>query len=232
VRDEAEQLGYSVLEPVGVLAAHLTEVVRTHADEILGRDATRHLIDELKKTSPAVVEDLIPGQMKLAEVQRILQLLLREQISIRQLEPILETLGQYASSIQDPVMLAEYARHRLARTISSRYRDKENRLLVVTLDSEFEDLIRAAIETTDRGLAVSMAPSSVEAICRLIGDELEKLTEAGRPPIVLASPHIRVALKQLTSARLPRLIVLSYNEITRDTHVESVAAVGVAQAIG
>ena len=100
-----------------VLATHLTEIVRRHADEILTRDATKHLIDELKKTSPAVVDELIPGQMKLAEVQQVLQMLLREQVPIRQLGPILETLGDYAARTKDPVLLAEYVRHRLARAI-------------------------------------------------------------------------------------------------------------------
>ena len=120
-------LGYTVVEPVSVLATHLTEIVRKHADEILTRDATKHLIDELKKTSPAVVDELIPGQMKLAEVQQILQLLLREQVPIRNLGPILETLGEYAPRTKDPMLLTEYVRHRLARTISNRYRDRQGR---------------------------------------------------------------------------------------------------------
>ena len=124
-RDQAEMLGYTVVEPVSVLATHLTEIVRKHADEILTRDATKHLIDELKKTSPAVVDELIPGQMKLAEVQQILQLLLREQVPIRNLGPILETLGDYAARTKDPMLLTEYVRHRLARTICTRYRDTD-----------------------------------------------------------------------------------------------------------
>jgi len=127
-RDQAEMVGYTVVEPVSVLATHLTEVVRKHADEILSRDAAKHLIDELKKTAPAAVEELIPGQMKLVEVQQILHRLLREQVPIRQLGPILETLGEYASRTKDPVLLAEYVRHRLARAISNRYRDKNGRL--------------------------------------------------------------------------------------------------------
>ena len=117
--------GYTVVEPVSVMATHLTEVVRKHADEILNRDATKHLIDEFKKTSPAVVEELIPSQMKLAEVQQVLQMLLREQVPIRQLAPILETLGEYAARTKDPVLLTEYVRHRLARAICTRYRDRE-----------------------------------------------------------------------------------------------------------
>src|SRR5207253_8147618 len=135
---------------------------RKHADELLTRDATKHLVDQLKQTQPAAVDELIPGQMKLAEVQRVLQILLREQVPIRQLGPILETLGDYASRTKDPILLTEYVRHRLARTICTRYRDKENRLHVVTLDPALEDRIRAGIEHSERGLFIRMSPQAVE----------------------------------------------------------------------
>jgi len=224
-RDQAEMLGYTVVEPVSVLATHLTEVVRKHADEILNRDSTKHLIEELKKTSPAVVEELIPSQMKLAEVQQVLQLLLREQVSIRQLGPILETLGEYAPRTKDAVLLTEYVRHRLARVICTRYRDKDNRLFVVTLDPALEDRIRAGIEHSDRGMFIRMSPQAVDATCRLIGNEIEKLTMASHAPLILVSPQIRAGLKQMTASHLPRLVVLSYNEITRDTRIESLGLV-------
>ncbi len=224
-RDQAELFGYTVIEPGSVLATHLTEIVRKHADEILTRDASKHLIDELKKTQPAVVEELIPGQMKLPEVQRVLQLLLREQIPIRQLGPILETLGDYAPRTKDPILLAEYVRHRLARTICSRYRDRQNRLHVVTLDPAMEDRIRAGIEHSERGLFIRMSPQAVEATCRSISAGIEKLALQNHSPVVLVSPQIRAGLKQLTSTNLPRLVVLSYNEITRDTQIESLAMI-------
>ena len=224
-RDQADLHGYTVVEPVSVLATHLTEVVRKHADEILSRDATKHLIDELKKTSPAVVEELIPSQMKLSDVQQILQMLLREQVPIRQLSAILETLGEYAGRTKDSVLLTEYVRHRLARSICSRYRDAERRLFVVTLDPALEDRIRAGIEHSDRGLFVRMSPQAIEVTCRLIAAEVEKLTLSSHPPVLLVSPQIRAGLKQMTAASLPRLVVLSYNEITRDTKIESLALV-------
>ncbi|MCL6503726.1 MAG: flagellar biosynthesis protein FlhA [Pirellulales bacterium] len=220
-RDRAEMLGYTVVEPVSVLATHLTEVVRRHADELLTRDATKHLIDQLKAVSPAVVDELIPNQMKLAEVQQILQMLLREGVPIRQLGPILETLGDYAPRTKDPVLLTEYVRHRLARTLCARYRDAQNTLHVVTLDPALEDRIRAGIEHTERGLFIRLSPQAAESICAAIAAEVEKLTRAQHPPVVLVSPQIRPALKQLTAARLSQLVVLSYNEITRDTRIES-----------
>jgi flagellar biosynthesis protein FlhA len=224
-RAQAEMYGYTVIEPASVLATHLTETVRKHADEILTRDATKHLVDELKQTQPATVDELIPSQMKLAEVQRVLQMLLREHVSIRQLGPILETLGDYAPRTKDPILLTEYVRHRLARSICTRYRDRENRLHVVTLDPAIEDRIRAGIEHSERGLFVRMAPPAVDATCRQIAAEIDKLARKNQPPVVLVSPQIRAGLKQLTAAHLPRLVVLSYNEITRDTQIESVGMV-------
>jgi flagellar biosynthesis protein FlhA len=224
-RDRAEMLGYTVVEPVSVLATHLIETVRKHADEILTRDATKHLIEELKKVTPAVVEELIPGQLKLAEVQQILQMLLRENVPIRQLAPILETLGDYANRTKDPVLLTEYVRNRLARTICQRYRDANGKVFVVTLDPNLEDRIRAGFEHNERGLFIRMSPQAIEQTCKLITAELQKLRRDKRSLVVLVSPQIRAALKMMTSAHLPQLVVLSFNEITRDTQVEAVGMV-------
>jgi flagellar biosynthesis protein FlhA len=224
-RSQAELYSYTVVEPAAVLATHLTETVRKHADEILTRDSTKHLVDELKKTQPATVDELIPAQMKLADVQRILHTLLREQVSIKLLSPILETLGDYAARTKDPILLTEYVRHRLARSICSRYRDKENKLHVITLDPAVEDRVRAGIEHNERGLFIRMSPQVVDLTCRAIAKEIEKLTRKNRPPVLLVSPQIRAGLKQLTSSQLPRLVVLSFNEVTRDTVIESIGMV-------
>jgi flagellar biosynthesis protein FlhA len=225
VRDQAEMFGYTVVEPGSVVATHLTETIRRHADEILTRDAMKHLVDELKRTSPVVVDELIPAVMKLAEVQQILQMLLREGVPIRQLGAILETLGDYAPRAKEPVLLAEYVRHRLARSISTRYRNADNRLFVVTLDPALEDRIRAGFDHNEHGLFIRMSPQAVEATCRLVAAGVEKLTLANRPPVVLVSPQVRAALKQMTAPHLPQLVVLSYNEITRDTKIESMAMI-------
>jgi flagellar biosynthesis protein FlhA len=223
---QAETLGYTVVEPVSVLATHLQEVVRNHADEILTRDATKHLIDELKKTSPAVVDELIPKQMSLAEVQVILQNLLREQVPIRQLGAILETLGDSAARLaKDPILLTEQVRHRLSRTICDRYRDTNKRLHVVTIDPAMEDRIRAGVESGPAGVRIRMSPQAIRATCDVIAKEVEKLSRSGHPSVVLVNPQIRPAIKQLTAPHLPKLVVLSYNEIPRDTIVESVGMV-------
>ena len=225
LQERAQMLGYTPVEPTAVLATHLQEVVRRHADELLSRDAAKHLIDELKKLSPAVVDELIPNPLKVADVQQVLQMLLREEVPIRQLALILETLGDMAGKTKDPVFLTEYVRHRLARTICSRYRDAEGRLHVLTLDPALEDKITAGIEHTERGLFIRTPPQTIEKLCDQISRDLPKLTRGGRKAILLVSPQIRAGLRQMTAANLPRLVVLSFNEITRDTKVEIVGIV-------
>lgn len=224
-RERAELLGYTPVDPAAVLATHLQETVRRHADELLTRDATKHLVDQLKQSTPAVVDELSPGVMKLGEVQQVLQLLLREQVPIRQLGVILETLGDYATRTKDPIWLTEYVRHRLSRTLCTRYRDQDNQLFVVTLDPALEDRIAAGIEHNERGLFIRMSPPAVETTCGLIAAAVRQLVQDHHPPVVLVSPQIRPGLKQLTMANLPHLHVLSYNEMTRDTRIESVALV-------
>jgi flagellar biosynthesis protein FlhA len=223
--DQAELYGYTVVESGAVLATHLTEVCRRHADEILTRDSTKHLVDELKATSPAVVNELIPSVMSLAEVQSILHLLLREQVSIRQLGVILETLGDHAPRSKDPILLTEYVRHRLARQICTRYRNAEGELYVAAFDPALEDKIRAGFEHSERGLFIRLSPQSVESICRAVSGETGKLATRGHSPIVLVSPQIRAAVKRITENHLPQLVVMSFNEVTRDTKIVTLGMV-------
>lgn len=225
VRDRAELAGWTVVEPAAVLTTHLAEVVRRHADEILTRDATKSLIDELKKSSPTVVEELIPGVMKLHEVQQVLQLLLREGTPIRQLGIVLETLGDFAPRTKDPILLTEYVRNRLARTICSRLRDADRKLHVVSLDPALEDRIKAGVEHTERGLFVRLSPQTVEQVARAINTETDRLAALGRPAVVLVNPQIRAGLRQMIANRLPHVSVVSYSEVSRDTQVESHALV-------
>ena len=224
-RERAEAWRYTCVEPTAVLVGHLREVVYRHADELLTRDATKHLIDELRKTSPAVVNELIPDAMKLGEVQTVLRMLLRERVPIRQLGMILETLGDYVSKTTDAIWLAEQVRSRLARTLCTQYRDAEQRLHVVTLDPSLEDRVANGIDHEDRGFAIRIPPQAVNAICHRIAESLEPLKSRGLPEIVLVGPRIRPGLRQLTASALPRLVVLSYNEITQDTKTESVGIV-------
>jgi flagellar biosynthesis protein FlhA len=224
-RQQAEIYGYQVVECGAVLATHVQETARKHADELLTREVAKQLVEQLKKTSATVVDELVPGVMKLAEVQQVLQNLLREDIPIRQLGIIFETLGDFAHRIKDPIWLTEYVRHRLARTISHRYRDPAGVLRVITLDPAMEDRVAAGTEQTDRGIFIRMSPDVIAKTCSKISDHIKKLDAMGKPRCVLVSPKIRVALRQITQESMPDLRILSYNEISRDTSIESVAMV-------
>jgi flagellar biosynthesis protein FlhA len=206
-------------------------VVRGHAADLLTRDLVKHLIDELRKTSPAAVDELIPGVMKLGEVQQVLQRLLREDVPIRPLELILEALGDHAVHSRDSVMLTELVRRRLARTLSSRYRDAQRRLHAVALDPAWEASILAGIQHGEHGLSVRLSALTVRNLCDRIECELEILQHRGHPPVLLVSPEVRAGLRQVTAARLPALAVLSYDEITPDTIIESVRTVRESMAV-
>jgi len=229
-RSQAESLGYSVVEPADVLATHLTEVIRQHADELLTRDATRHLVDQLKKTLPAVVEDVIPGQLKLGEVQQVLKHLLHEGVPIRNLGHILETLGDHAGRTKEPWRLAEQVRQRLARAISHRFRDASGCLRAITLDPMLEDRLLAGLEIHEAGPSLRLSPALRRTVCYRLASESRRLAELGQGAVVLAGPEIRAALRRLIEAELPRLAVLSFDEITRDTRVESVALIAAPEA--
>jgi flagellar biosynthesis protein FlhA len=223
-RERAEMFGYTVVEASHVLTTHLTETIRRHAPELLNRERVSALINALKETSPQVVSEVVPEIMKLGEIQRVLQNLLREGVSIRDLESIVETLGDYAPKTKDPDILTEYVRHRLSRTLCQQYRDANSALKVVTLDPALEDMLAAGIEHVDR-LTIKLSPTVIDGVARAIVDEAKKLINEGRPPVVLVGPAVRAGLKQMMMAALPNLAVLSYNEITRDTRIESVGMV-------
>jgi flagellar biosynthesis protein FlhA len=214
-------------DPAGKLISQLGAVVSRRADELLSRDALKHLIDQLRRTHPAAVDELLPGMMKLGEVQQVLQLLLREGVPIRQLSLILETLADHAPRTRDPFALVEAVRRRLAGAICGPLADARGRLHVVTLSPELEDMIFASAETSDDGTLVRLPPETIGRICRAIAEGVERLVALGRPPVVLTAPRLRPLVKQLTAARLPRLTVLGHGEIARDVRVQSVAVVSI-----
>lgn len=224
----ARAAGYETIEPVSVLLQHMRHVVIQHAPELLTRDATKHLIDETKRVSPAVVEELIPEVMKLADVQRILQRLLAEGVSIRQLSTILETIGDEAGQASSEIELTELVRRRLGRTICGQYRDDRDRLHVVTLDPALEERILSACQIRNREIIVNLLAHDVESICRAVESELVSLRQQERPQIVLVRPEIRPALQRMAMHQLPQLIVLSYAEITAETKVVSLGIVSEA----
>jgi len=226
--DRAESLGFRISNPSTVLSDHLLLVVEHNADEILSRDACQHLIDELRKSSPAAVNELIPDVMRLADVQKILQLLLQEGVPIRQLGLILETIGDAATRTKDPRQVVEHVRRRLARTLCNRYRDQQGTLQAVALDTNVEEQIATVVANGNGSMNTGTWSALVEQLCNRIAVEVKTLGDAGMRPVVIASPETRAAVKKLTASRLPQLVVLSYAEITRDTHVNSHATVSVS----
>jgi flagellar biosynthesis protein FlhA len=224
-KDQAEIYGYYVVEPSAVIVTHLSETVRKYADELLTREATQHLVEQLKEISPTVVNELIPNLMSVSLLQQVLQRLLREQIPIRQLDKILEVLGDNITRTKDPILLVEEVRRKLARTICTKYRDTNNMLHVITLDPALENQIFAGFEYNENGLFSRLSPDARDNICRKLLPELEKLTQLNFTPIVLVDPRIRFFLKQLTIAMIPSLVVICYNELTVDTQVTVVGYV-------
>ena len=220
-REQAAIYGYVLQRPSEVLASQLREISTIHADEILSRDATKHLIDQLRETAPTVVDELIPEVMRISEVQQVLQLLLREAVPIRQLGKILEILGDAASQTRNTQSLCEHVRRGLARTISSRYRDKDSILHVVTLDAMDEDNIAESIAHEDSRLLSGIAPQLAELTCEKIQEAVKSLVASGHPPVLLVNPRIRSELRRITEIAMPWLKVLSFHEITTDTQIES-----------
>jgi len=231
-QDQAGIYGYETLSPGAVIVRHLREITRRHAEELLTRDATKQLIEELRRVSPTVVDELIPEVMKLSEVQQVLQWLLREDVPIRQLGVILETLGDRATKSADPYVLVEAVRQRLARTISGRYRDSKGILHVVTIDPGLEDRLTAGVEPGERGISLRLAPGVREQACEGIEKSVKELIGRGHPPVLLVSPRVRPAVRQLTAPRVPGVVVLSFDEVTADTPIESHAVVNEPHASG
>ncbi len=227
-KELAELRNYSVVEPGPVIVTHLTELVREHADELLSRQQVHELLDHLKESSPKVVEELIPDLLRTSQVHQVLSALLRERVPIRDLETILETLGNYAERTKDIGILTEYVRHSLSRSICQKYRDRNRVLHVVTLDPSVEDVLAAGFSHSEQGLEIKLSPQVAELILRGLASTLETLVGAGHEPVVVCSkPHIRPGLKQITETALPKLAVLSLVEISRDTDVTVHGQVGV-----
>jgi flagellar biosynthesis protein FlhA len=225
-RASAEMLNYTVVEATAVLATHLTEIIKSHAYELLTRQEVKNLLDNLKVRLPAVVEEVVPTQIKPGELQKVLQNLLRERVPIRDLETILETVGDYASRTKDLEILSEYARHALARAICKQYVDDKDRLWCVTLDPNVEDLINGHIERSERGSSNTMPPQTAQQIVKQIAAKTQELTQTGRSAAVLCGPNIRWTLRRMVEATLPHVAVLGYNEIVPEASVEAVGMVG------
>ncbi len=226
-RDDAERKGYTVVDCPTIIATHLTEVIKRHADEILGRQEVKQLIDNIKQEYPMVVEELLTEKkLSLGEIQNVLQNLLRERVSIRNLVTIFETIASYADRTNRNIgLLTEYVRAALSRQICKGYIDKDNSLSIITIDPEIEDLIAGSIhEDPIEGNIVSIDPDSHRQIVESLIDASNKIKEQGHLPIFLVSPRIRSVTFSLIEREIPDSIVLSYNEITPDVKVNVIGS--------
>ncbi len=224
-RGDAERLGCMIFDPVSVVATQLTEVVRTHANELLGRQEVQALVDTVKKTHPAVVKEVIPDALSLGEVQKVLQNLVRERVSIRDLVSILETMADHVHMTKDPEMLTEFCRVSLSRVICKEYSNNEGTINVITLDPQIEHLVQSAIQRTDMGSFLTLDPNVGQEILQAISQQVNSLQERGLQPILLVAPQIRPALRKLTERSFPSLVILSWNEIAPKVNVNSVGMV-------
>jgi len=224
-RERAESLGYTVVDPPSIIATHLTEVIRHHISELLTRQDVQNLINNLKESNPSVVEELVPKLLGLGEVQKVLQNLLREGVSIRDLLTIFETLADYAPTTRDTDILTEYARQSLKRAISSKYFPPNETTSVVTLDPKIEQEIMNSVKQTEQGAYLNLNPERTKAIMDSVGTEVSKLENLGKNPIVITSPIVRIYFKKLTEDYYRDLIVVSYNEVESNVELQSVGMV-------
>src|SRR5919199_1168165 len=221
-RAEAEALGWTVVDPESVVVTHLTETIRAHASELLTRQETRHLLDQLKEVNAAGVDEILADVLSLGEIQRVLQALLRENVSIRDLGSIVEAIGDKARLTRDPAMLAEYARQALGRTIVAPYLDAEGVLRAVALDPALEQEIAEALVQTADGEFLAMDPVRAHALVDVCAEQVEAALARGGRPVMLCSARVRRHLRRLWEQRLPQLAVCSYNEIAPGVSVETV----------
>lgn len=223
-REKAEMLGYTVVAPPSVISTHLTEVIRKHGHELINRQDVQTLLDNLKEKYPALVEEVVPKTLTLGEVQKVLANLIKENVPIRDMVTILETLADYGNITKDPDMLTEYVRQALSRTITLRF-VPEKKAKVLTLAPELEKAIMDSVQQTEHGSYLALEPNKMQAIFKNLTKELEKFTSLGLQPIVLTAPVVRMYFKKLTEQIAPDLVVLSYNELDSSVEIQSVGVV-------
>ncbi len=224
-RERAETLGYTVVDPPSIIATHLTEVLRRHIAELLTRQDVQNLVNNLKETNPVLVDELTPKLLGLGDIQKVLQNLLSEDISIRDLLTIFETLADYASTTHDTDVLTEYVRQSLKRAISGKYFPANETTSVVTIDPKVEQEIMSSVKQTEQGAYLALDPEKSKAIISSVQEETAKLENIGKVPIIVTSPIVRMYFKKLTQDYFEDLIVVSYSEIESDVELQSVGMV-------
>jgi flagellar biosynthesis protein FlhA len=224
-REEAQHHGYTVVNSASVIATHLSEVIRLHCDELLGRQEVQRLLDRLSKTHPKVVEELVPGLLPLGVIQKVLQNLVRERVSIRDLLTIMETLADYGTYTKDADLLTEYVRQRLGRALTKTLETTDRKILVHTLDPFIEDLLKDSLQKTDYGVYLALAPETAQEIIRALEKAAEISLSQNLQPVVVCSPGVRRHLRRLVERHLPGLWVLSPHELITEAKIQSLGIV-------
>ncbi len=224
-KEKAKMSGYTVVDTATVIATHVKEIIRQSAHELLGRQDTQNLIDTFKETNPKVVEELIPGMLSLGQVQKTLQNLLREQVSIRDLQSILETLADNANITKDTDALTEYVRAALARQISKQFRGDDGSMPLITLAPNIEQSVAKAVKRTEHGAYLALDPELARKVVEALQEQLPIFDVRNAAPILLTAPAIRTHVRKLTERFLPNLVVLSHNEISKDTNIQNLKVV-------
>ena len=225
LREEAESSGYTVVDPPSVLATHITEFLKNNAAEILSRQDVKSLLDNLKKEYSAVVEEVVPNLLSLAEVHKVLGNLLQERVPIRDLVSIMEALGDWAPITKDPDLLTEYVRQKIARQITQLYKDDDGKIYCFTVDPQIEKIIGESVQSSDKGTYLVIDPGIAQTIVKELGKLLENRSFMGKQFVVLVSPVIRRYFRKLVERVLPSVPIISYNEIPPQIEIESVGMV-------
>lgn len=225
MKERAELSGYTVVDPPSVVATHLTEVIKKHAHELLGRQETKSLVDHLKSSYPALVEELIPNILSIGDIQKVLIRLLKEKVSIRDLVTIFEALADYGTYTKDPDVLTEYVRQALARQITNQFAQSGDSLKVITIGPVLEKRITEAVQQTEQGSYLALDPMTTQQIYTRLTEQVQRIVEAGNAPVILTSPTIRMYMRQIVDRTMPDVPVLSYNELEPSVEIQSVGVV-------
>jgi len=226
-KERAQFAGYTVVDHATIVTTHLTEMLRSNMHELIGRQETQHLLDNVAKLSPKVVEELVPGLMSVGQIQRVLACLLREQVSIRDLRSILETLADWAPTVKHPERLAEYVRRKLARNITARYVTNEGVLPLTNLSPSLERSLSDVVQQNDEGSFLALEPGAAQLLINRISKVVEKFAEIGQTPLLLAPTHLRAAMANFVDRFVPGVQVISHQEIAPNTRVQSLGVISI-----
>ena len=222
----AEIAGYTLVDPTSVMITHLAEIIKQHASELLSRQDVKVMLDRLKETSPAIVEDVVPNVVSVAYLQKVLAALLKEGVPIRDLGSILETLSDYQSTLKDIDITTEYVRQALKRTITRKF-SEGGQIRVFTLDTEAENKIVASVKKSEQGAYLALEPDTIQRLIGALNDQLEKVRDVIPSPIILTSPIVRIYFKKLVDQFIPNITVLSFNEIDNTVQIQAIGNIAI-----